>query len=176
MSKIHITTLPEGKLGIIRMRDCNAADEPVILAKTLFELSRDPDNMSQHFDPVIHTLGAISGGLTGHCVITCRECDDTELPPETTFRNAWEDTGGAVRVNMTIARRLHMDTIREARNAELARQDLTFMRAVERGDRLAQSAIAKEKQRLRDIPQRFDLSGASTPADLLSTWPDNLSV
>jgi len=97
-------------------------------------------------------------------------------PPETTFRNAWEDTGGAVRVNMTIARRLHMDTIREARNAELARQDLTFMRAVERGDRLAQSAIAKEKQRLRDIPQRFDLSGASTPADLLSTWPDNLSV
>jgi len=94
MSKIHITTLPEGKLGIIRMRDCNAADEPVILAKTLFELSRDPDNMSQHFDPVIHTLGAISGGLTGHCVITCRECDDTELPPETTFRNAWEDTGG----------------------------------------------------------------------------------
>ena len=168
----------------MRMRDCGAAEEPVILAKTLFELSRNPDNMSEHFDPAVHTLEAIATGLPGHRPIVCRSCDDTDLPSEhldrklgiPTFRNAWEDNGTTVRVNMRRARVIHMDRIREARDQELLKQDVAFMRAVESGDTSSQSAIAREKQRLRDIPQTFDLSNATTPADLSSSWPVNLAI
>ena len=89
-------------------------------------------------------------------------------------RGAWEmDTDGTPRINMAKARRVHMDAIRVVRNAELEKRDLPFMRAVETGDTVAQAVIAEEKQTLRDIPQRFDLT-ARTPAQLRAKWPKEL--
>ena len=94
---------------------------------------------------------------------------------ERTFRGAWEDTDGAVQVNMTRARVIHMDRIRVVRNAELVAKDITFMRAVEAGDASAQSTIGTEKQVLRDIPATFDITtGVSTPAALHAKWPTEL--
>ena len=76
-------------------------------------------------------------------------------------------------VNMDKARAIHMDKIRAARNIELAAKDIPFMRAVEAGDTSAQSAIAAEKQVLRDIPQTFDLT-TDTPEELNDKWPAEL--
>ena len=76
-------------------------------------------------------------------------------------------------VNMTKARAIHLTEIRRVRNAELAAKDTTFMRAVEAGDTSAQSAIAAEKQVLRDIPQTFDLT-TDTPEELNAKWPAEL--
>ena len=68
-----------------------------------------------------------------------------------------------------------MDVIRAARNAELYAKDITFMRAVEAGDTSAQSAIATEKQVLRDIPATFDITtDVDTPEKLKAKWPDEL--
>jgi hypothetical protein len=87
---------------------------------------------------------------------------------------AWEmDTDGRPRVNMAKARGVHMDCIRECRNEELAKKDVTFMRAVEAGDTSAQATIATEKQALRDIPQTFDLT-TDTPEQLKAMWPTEL--
>jgi len=89
---------------------------------------------------------------------------------------AWEmDTDGTPRVNMARARGVHMDRIRVARDAQLVKLDLLSLRAIEAGDRSAQSAIATEKQTLRDIPQTFDLkTSPDTPKALTRMWPNHL--
>jgi uncharacterized Zn-finger protein len=87
---------------------------------------------------------------------------------------AWEmDTDGTPKVNMAKARGVHMDTIRLARDTELAKKDITFMRAVEAKNTVAQSTIATEKQTLRDIPQTFNLT-TDTPTQLKAKWPTEL--
>ena len=85
------------------------------------------------------------------------------------------DTDGTPRVNMARARGVHMDRIRVARDAQLVKLDLLSLRAIEAGDRSAQSAIATEKQTLRDIPQTFDLkTSPDTPKALTRMWPNHL--
>ena len=80
-----------------------------------------------------------------------------------------------VNVNMTKARAIHLEKIRLVRNAELAKEDITFMRAVEAGDTDTQATIATKKQVLRDIPQTFDITtGVDTPEKLKAKWPAEL--
>ena len=104
---------------------------------------------------------------------------DPDLLPEPSddqrFFDVWEWVGDAVVVNMPKARVLHMDAIRRVRNAELAKLDITYMRAIEAGDTDAQATIATEKQTLRDIPATFDITtDVDTPAALKSKWPSEL--
>ena len=62
----------------------------VKLTKTLFELSRTTD-MTTHFDPAVHTREAIAAGLSGHRALALiAECEDTDLPTDRYFRDAWE--------------------------------------------------------------------------------------
>ena len=110
---------------------------------------------------------------TSHIVFDDADAGVTDFLAERTFRNGWAIDGSAVVVDMAKARVLHMDTIRKARNIELAAKDITFMRAVEAGDTSAQSTIATEKQTLRDIPQTFDLT-TDTPEQLKALWPSEL--
>jgi hypothetical protein len=79
-----------------------------------------------------------------------------------------------VNVNMTKARAIHLEEIRRVRNAELVKEDVTFMRAVEAEDTDAQATIKTKKQTLRDIPATFDLTDAATPEALKSKWPAEL--
>ena len=75
-------------------------------------------------------------------------------------------------VNMSKARGIHMDKIREVRNKELVKKDIDFMKALEADDG-GHKAIATEKQVLRDIPQTFDLT-TDTPEQLKNKWPEGL--
>ena len=80
-----------------------------------------------------------------------------------------------VNVNMTKARLIHMDRIRVVRNAELVKEDVTFMRAVEDGDTDAQATIKTKKQTLRDLPATFDITtDVDTPEKLKAKWPSEL--
>ena len=81
----------------------------------------------------------------------------------------------AISVNMTKARVVHLAEIRRVRNAELVKEDVTFMRAVEAGDTDAQATIATKKQTLRDIPATFDITtDVDTPEQLKAKWPSEL--
>ena len=75
-------------------------------------------------------------------------------------------------VNMSKARGIQMDKIREVRNKELAKKDIEFMKALEADDG-SHTAIATEKQALRDIPQTFDLT-TDTADELKQKWPEGL--
>jgi len=98
--------------------------------------------------------------------------EEDEIPEEL-FHEAWEWGIDRIMTNMPKARGMHMDRIRIARNSELAKKDIEFMRAIEAGDG-SHKAIAAEKQVLRDIPQTFDLT-TDTPEELKNKWPDSFS-
>jgi len=122
------------------------------------------------FDPRIETEvlpnipASFTEGVDYHII-------DEAAIPEELFRDAWEWNGG-ITTNMPKARGMHMDRIRIARNAELAKKDIEFMRAIEANDG-SQTTIAAEKQVLRDIPQTFDLT-TDTPEELNELWPEGL--
>ena len=101
--------------------------------------------------------------------------DDSAAPSDRTFRDAWEISSEEIVVNMTKARAIHLEQIRRVRNAELVKEDITFMRAVEAGDTDTQATIATKKQVLRDIPATFDITtGVDTPEKLKAKWPTEL--
>ena len=80
-----------------------------------------------------------------------------------------------VNVNMTKARAIHLAELRRVRNEELAKEDITFMRAVEAGDTDAQNTIKTKKQTLRDLPATFDITtDVDTPEKLKAKWPTEL--
>ena len=82
-----------------------------------------------------------------------------------------------INVNMTKARAIHLEEIRRVRNAELVKEDVTFMRAIEAEDTDAQATIKTKKQTLRDIPATFDLTtDVDTPEKLKARWPAELPV
>lgn len=74
--------------------------------------------------------------------------DQKDWPTDRTVVDAWECTAGQVSVNMPKARVIHMDRIRKARNAELAKLDVPFMIPFETGDQVLQRTIAAQKQDL----------------------------
>ena len=80
-----------------------------------------------------------------------------------------------INVNMSKARAIHLAEIRRVRNAELVKEDVTFMRAIEAGDADAQATIKTKKQTLRDLPDTFDITtGVDTPEKLKAKWPSEL--
>ena len=87
MSKRYVTNNLDGSLAIIQLK---VDGDEVSLTKTLFEMSRTSD-MDGHFDPAVHTREAIAAGLPGHRALSLRaEVEDTDLPSDRYFRNAWE--------------------------------------------------------------------------------------
>lgn len=95
-----------------------------------------------------------------------------KFQPDRTFREAWTMGAGRTDVDMPKARIIHMGRIREARDAELAKLDVPYLKALETGDTIEQSRIAALKQELRDLPATFNLSTAKTPETLKSRWPE----
>lgn len=78
-------------------------------------------------------------------------------------------------VNMPKARGIHMDRIREVRNQQLLSLDVPYMRSIEVGNSTEQIRLAGLKQKLRDIPQTFDLNTPNdSPYELERMWPAGL--
>lgn len=81
------------------------------------------------------------------------------------FRDAWCAKDKKQSINMEKARNIQMDKIRALRNKKLKELDIETMKGKD---------VQAEKQKLRDIPQTFDLSVATTPEELKTLWPDEL--
>ena len=88
MAKRYLTQTADDILCITEILGDDA--DGAKLTKTLFEHSRTTD-MTTHFDPSVHTREAIAAGITGHRALALLgECEDTDLPTDWYFRNAWE--------------------------------------------------------------------------------------
>jgi hypothetical protein len=67
-----------------------------------------------------------------------------------------------ITVNLTKAKEIAKDNLRAERAPVLATLDVQFMRAVETGNTTLQTAIAEQKQELRDITSDSSITGATT--------------
>ena len=77
-----------------------------------------------------------------------------------------------INVNMTKARDIHREKVRQARNPLLAAKDVEFQRALETGADTA--SIVSEKQALRDAPAAASIDAATTPEELKAAWDADL--
>ena len=88
MAKRYLTLAADGGLSITEIAGTDADGSK--LTKTLFALSRTTD-MTTHFDPAVHTREAIAAGISGHRALALAgECEDSDLPSDRYFRDAWE--------------------------------------------------------------------------------------
>ena len=88
MAKRYLTLNADGSLAVTHLSGDDADGNR--LTKVLFSLSRTTDTTT-HFDPAVHTREAIAAGISGHRALALTaECEDTDLPSDQYFRDAWE--------------------------------------------------------------------------------------
>ena len=91
-------------------------------------------------------------------------------PSDRHFRNAWAISGKVIAEDMTKAKEIFKDKIREVRGPLLEAEDVVYMKALEAGDSSAQSASVAKKKALRDAPAASAISSADTIAKLKAAW------
>ena len=102
--------------------------------------------------------------------VSHREIEDNKIPTDRYFRNAWTDDNPTttVDVDITKAKDIKKNYMRQLRKPKLEALDIEFMKALETGDTQAQSSIAAKKQELRAVT---DLSLPETVEELKAFLP-----
>ena len=73
-----------------------------------------------------------------------------------------------IKTDMTKAKEIHKDKIRDARIDKLTALDIEFQKALETGSDT--TAIVSKKQALRDAPADSAIESATTEAELKAQW------
>ena len=92
------------------------------------------------------------------------------IPSDRHFRNAWKLSGSVMAEDMTAAKVLFKDKIREVRKPLLDAEDVTYMKALEADDASAKTASVAKKKALRDAPAISAITSADTIAKLKAAW------
>jgi hypothetical protein len=95
---------------------------------------------------------------------------DATIPSDRLFRGAWTLSGSTITEDLTTAKTLFKEKIREVRAPLLAAEDVIYMKALETGDTDAQAASVTKKKALRDAPAASAISSADTIAKLKAAW------
>ena len=103
----------------------------------------------------------VPDGLSYHII------EDSEIP-QTFFERAWKIVDGKIEMDITRAREVHRENIRNARQEKLAELDIEFQRALETS--ADTSAIVAKKQALRDAPADSAIESATDEAGLKAQW------
>ena len=98
--------------------------------------------------------------------------DESVIPTDRTFRNAWKAGNGVVEHDMEKCRELHRERLRDLRKPKLDALDVDFMRALESG--APTGAITAKKQALRDVTSDSRLDAAQTVEELKLVIPSAL--
>ena len=95
---------------------------------------------------------------------------DATVPSDRHFRNAWTLSGSTITEDVTAAKVIFKNKIREVRTPLLAAEDVVYMKALEGADTDAQAASVTKKKALRDAPAASAISSADTIAKLKAAW------
>ena len=100
------------------------------------------------------------------------DSSSVSVPSDRHFRNAWlvDSAKKVISEDMTEAKKIFQDKIREVRLPLLEAQDVAFMKALEAGDSSAQTTAKNAKTALRDAPAASAISNADTIAKLKAAW------
>ena len=94
--------------------------------------------------------------------------EDSVIPTDRTFRNAWKQNSKTIETDMTKAREIHKTNIRKARAIKFAELDVEFQKALETSS--STTDIVSKKQALRDAPADSSIASADTEAKLKAQW------
>ena len=92
------------------------------------------------------------------------------VPSDRHFRGAWSLDGTVISEDMTAAKVIFKDKIREVRAPLLDAEDVVYMKALEADDADAKTASVAKKKALRDAPAASAISDADTIAKLKAAW------
>ena len=95
---------------------------------------------------------------------------DATVPSDRHFRGAWSLSGSTITEDMTAAKVIFKDKIREVRASLLVAQDVAYMKALEDDDASAQTAAKNAKKALRDAPAASAITNASNITALKAAW------
>ena len=92
------------------------------------------------------------------------------VPSDRHFRGAWSLSGNVISEDMTKAKEIFKDKIREVRQPLLEAEDVVYMKALEADDASAKTASVAKKKALRDAPAAKAITDADTIAKLKAAW------
>jgi len=92
------------------------------------------------------------------------------VPSDRHFRGAWSLSGNVISEDMTKAKEIFKDKIREVRGPLLEAQDVAYMKALEADDADAKAAAVTAKTNLRNAPAASAITDASDIAALKAAW------
>lgn len=96
--------------------------------------------------------------------------------PDRHFRNAWmfDSAQTAITEDITAAKVIFKDKIREARGPLLTAEDVTYMKALEANDSDAKVASVTKKVALRNAPAASAITNADTIIKLKDAWDSDV--
>lgn len=96
------------------------------------------------------------------------------VPSDRAFRGAWSLSGSVISEDMTKAKEIFKDKIREVRGPLLAAEDVTYMKALEADDSAAKATSVAAKTALRDATDAAAIGAATDIAGLKAAWDTNV--
>ena len=99
---------------------------------------------------------------------------DATVPADRLFRDAWTLSGSTITEDLTEAKVIFKDKIREVRKPLLEEQDVAYMKAIEADDDDAKTAAANVKTALRNAPAASAITNAANITALKNTWNTSL--
>ena len=95
---------------------------------------------------------------------------DATVPSDRLFRNAWSLSGSTITEDLTAAKVIFKDKIREVRAPLLAAQDVAYMMALEADSSDDQTTAKNAKTALRNAPAASAITNAANIGALKSAW------
>ena len=97
-------------------------------------------------------------------------------PADRHFRDAWtlDASTSVISEDMTEAKKIFQNKIREVRTPLLEAEDVVWMKAAEADDASAKTASVAKKKKLRDAPAASAISSADTIAKLKAAWDESV--
>ena len=98
------------------------------------------------------------------------------VPSDRHFRGAWvvDSDKKVISEDVTEAKKIFQDKIREVRKPLLEAEDVVYMKALEADDSSAKSASVTKKTNLRNAPAASAITNASTITELKNAWDADL--
>ena len=98
------------------------------------------------------------------------------MPSDRHFRNAWvfNEDASAISEDLTAAKVIFKDKIREVRGPLLEAEDVVYMKALEADDATAKAASVAKKKKLRDAPAASAITNAVNITALKAAWDEDV--
>ena len=102
------------------------------------------------------------------------DASEATVPSDRHFRGAWVIDGKTISEDMTEAKKIFQDKIREVRKPLLEAEDVVYMKALEADDASAKTASVAKKKKLRDAPAASAITSADTIDKLKAAWDEDV--